>query len=164
MTPSLTPPAAPVSPLNLSRDVVGWERADRLVRELRHFDEGRIGVGSCPTPARVICSTVMLMRRLIEADFSPPDRVYALPDGNVMLEWLLEGRGMMRLEVEEEGRGQVMMTRPGTPVKFVDLEWRDVAWWKSKVWGDWKSSPTMTTNDPALPPPSVVANPYTMAA
>lgn len=164
MTPPLAPSAAPFSPLTMSRDVVGWERAERLVRELRHFDEGRIGVGSCPTPARLICSTVMLMRQLSEAGCSPPNRVYALPDGNVMLEWLLDPCGMIRLEVEGEGHGQVMMTQAGMPAKFADLEWKDVAWWKSKVWGDWKLPSANATTDPVMTAPSVVATPYTMAA
>ena len=112
----------PVSPFAMSRDVLGWETADRLVHELRHYDEGRSGVGSRPTPARVICSTVMLMRQLSESGVSPPDRVYALPDGNIMLEWRLDGGGMMRLEVEAEGRGQIMITRPGTRAAFIDFQ------------------------------------------
>ena len=148
----------------MSRDVVGWERADRLVREMRNFDEGRSGVGSCPTPARIICSTVLLMRQLSDAGWSPPDRAYALPDGNVMLEWILESRGMLRLEIEGEGHGQVMLTQAGMPAKFADREWQDVPWWKSKVWGDWKLPPANTTTDLVIAASSVVATPYTMAA
>ena len=158
-----------LAPLTMSRDLVGWETAERLVHELRHYDEGRSGLGSKPTPARLICSTIKLMERSAEAGHSPPDRVYSLPDGNVMLEWNLPGGGMKRVEIEGEGHGQIMITRPGTRAEFIDFEWKDATWWRSKGWGDWKLPRTDSTTYPdstptAVAPTGAVSNSYTLAA
>lgn len=58
--------------------------------------------------------------------YGEPDDIYALPDGNLLLEWQYPDGEIRRLEIEEAGKGELMVTFPGkanVEARFETINW-----------------------------------------
>lgn len=77
------------------------------------------GQGSCNVPEEKINSVI----ELIEKYPVLPNDIYPTPDGNLVVEWQYKNGRIDRLEVEEAGKGEWMLTTPGEPAKFFEYFW-----------------------------------------
>jgi hypothetical protein len=64
-----------------------------------------------------------LVTKLMADKRTPPQDVYLLPDGNIILEWQHEDKRIERIEIEGPGYGQLMISFPNAPAQFSDYIW-----------------------------------------
>jgi hypothetical protein len=73
-------------------------------------------------PAYILQTTVDLMEGMKIGNHIPPDGVYPLMSETIMLEWQYGGF-IRRLEIEDIGRGEMMITHPDFKTTFEDWKW-----------------------------------------
>jgi hypothetical protein len=101
-----------------------WDKAqDRIFALLRLRDDWD-GAGASSVSVELVVAALRCLEWLRLADEpSAPHDVYLMPDGNIMLEWQYSDGLIRRVEVEGEGRGQMMVSGPNLATTFRDLSW-----------------------------------------
>lgn len=104
----------------------GWKNAVHWLAQIAKLAPGWDGAkGKVPTSEKVI-SALVFCRLLAKKTWFAPDRVYPLPDGNIMLEWQGQSE-VWRFEIEEPGSGELMITySDGRRPEFAMYTWRRV--------------------------------------
>lgn len=98
-----------------------WENASRRLWSLRGLRKNWDGEGADEISAKYIASAAKLLVQLRfgtaevlgkKVPQRPPDDIYPLCEGNIIMEWRLPEEVIVRVEVEGEGVGQIMITYP----------------------------------------------------
>ena len=53
----------------------------------------------------------------------PPQDVYPLSEGTIILEWQRADKVIVRIEIEDVGRGERMVSYPDSPAEFFPITW-----------------------------------------
>jgi hypothetical protein len=103
--------------------ITPWERAEEHIRGLLQIKDNWDGEGPSAARQELVCSALHLAKKLAKDGDVAPQDAYLLPDGNIMLEWQFPDGRIVRIEIEEAGRGQRMTTFAKAPAQFDEIIW-----------------------------------------
>lgn len=90
----------------------GWIRALEQLKVIDNFDHNHL-----------ILAAHYLFRHLMGLEQEAPHDIYLMPDGNIVFEWQTAGDIIRRIEVQNDGQGQEMISYPDTEPTFKSVEW-----------------------------------------
>jgi len=98
-----------------------WQTVRDLIMSLL----GANAYGSDGSPVRrgIVLSALQVADGLMTDNIDAPHDLYALPNGNIILEWQRDSGVIERLEVEGLFKGELMRTFPDAPAEFHKLNW-----------------------------------------
>ena len=103
--------------------ITPWDQAQEHIRALLRLKPDWDGEGASPVRPDLIQSALQLTNKLIADEMAAPHDIYPLPDGNILLEWQQPDGIIQRIEIEEVGQGELMITYPDAPAQFSKLTW-----------------------------------------
>jgi hypothetical protein len=139
-----------------------WDKVSEQILAISRLVADWDGGGALAVRPELICSAMRLIHLLQANGEAPPQDAYPLPDGNIILEWQFDDGVIRRIEVEEIGRGQLMVTYPADkPATFSELTWYalsparlDPAYRLTPVWGlNWPVGQPQWNEEEQISPP-----------
>jgi hypothetical protein len=100
-----------------------WAEAELQLMGFATLGPDWDGEGASAVSLSTVLSALRLAEWLDQQGTAPPECVYPLCDGNIILEWSYPDGVIQRIEVKGPGRGQLMTTFPDAPARFEPYTW-----------------------------------------
>jgi hypothetical protein len=100
-----------------------WDKIFEQILAISRLETDWDGGGAPAVRPELIRSTMRLIHALRANGQAPPQDMYPLSDGNIILEWQFNNGVIWRIEVEGMEEGQMMITYPDKVATFSNLTW-----------------------------------------
>ena len=105
-----------------SQEESGWGEARRKAEALASLQADWDEAGAPPIRPELVRAASRLLS-LLDSATAPPDDVYALSDGHIVIEWRHEKVPCVQVEIGEAGRAELMAVPPEGPARFAEATW-----------------------------------------
>ncbi|RLA52193.1 MAG: hypothetical protein DRR42_08205 [Gammaproteobacteria bacterium] len=127
-----------------------WAKVLNQVVSFRHLRFNWDGEGSNAPSEELINSLLSYLQSLKKnQDLPPPARALATDEGGIVVEWQ-DSEGVVELETEEPGFGELMFAPNEGETEFKSLDWRPEDVWIGQQFSSGRAFSSTTSTTPTL--------------